>query len=177
MSSLGTVAVAWIVVLSIMPATLFIFSTLAAISAVSNEVIQEIREEINIKAIEITDASPITDKVIRIRILNKGQVGYKVSYFTHADLIVSYHQPGNNSVRSAWLPYDPTGLNEEGWRIDGVRHDVVDPVDTDTGLKGVWNTGEEITIVAWVSKPINTTMPIHVRFTPPIGVGEQYDDE
>ncbi|HID04523.1 MAG TPA: hypothetical protein EYH45_02040 [Candidatus Caldiarchaeum subterraneum] len=167
MTTLGTIAVAWLVALSLIPTILLVTSMIALVSSASGIALEKITEETRDRSIKVTAVEPLTNKTFKIRMLNEGERKYRVKDMIYADLILVYYLEGSNVKRVAWLHYDPSGLLSEGWRIDSMVNDVVDPVNSTSGMSGFWNPGEEMHVIAWVSKAANTSLPAYVSFTPP----------
>lgn len=167
MSTLGTIAVAWLVSLSLIPVIFLVTSMTTMVSAASEVALEKITSETLHGIIKIIKVETLTNKTFKISMLNDGEQKYRVKDFVYADLVLVYYLDGSNEKRVVRLQYDPTGLSGEGWRVDTLVNDVVDPVDLSTGETGFWNAGEEMHVIAWVSKAANTSLPLYVSFTPP----------
>lgn len=105
---------------------------------------------IEIETIQVQD----DNRTVVVELLNDGSAPVAVSEFNQMDLILVYDEVGGG-VRVVWLPYDKTGLGEEGWRALNITYgngsELLNPVSSDFST-GLWDPNEKLCIQAWVSR-------------------------
>jgi len=102
--------------------------------------------------LEIESMEKLQDNwTVEAVIKNVGAGSIPVEDFDEIDLIMIYRN-SNGSVRAEWLPYDPSGDLERGWRVLNITYHGVDelknPVAEDLSC-GFWDDEESLAIRAW----------------------------
>ena len=175
MGSLGSIAAIWVASMIIFPTILLIFSFVSvtfSLAEFSIDILTNREDE----DVVVENVKPENSTRIRIWLFNGGHASYRVIDFRYADLLLIYYVANTtDQSRVAWIPYNPEEDKDEGWKVVKVWHngsdtELIDPVNTLTGYSGIWNPGERMEILVWLSIPANTTKPLLVRFNPvPIG--------
>ena len=121
---------------------------------------------IKIESIQVQD----DNRTVVAGLLNDESPPVAASRLSQMDLILVYDEVGGG-VRVVWLPYDKTGLEEEGWRALNITYgngsEILNPVSSDFST-GLWDSGEKLYIQAWVSQghPIQDGRAVLIAATP-----------
>jgi flagellar protein FlaF len=110
----------------------------------------------------VTVTSAVTDVTgtnVYVTLRNDGQT--RIGDFSRMDLIVQYVSPAG-VYRTVWLPYTEGAPGSNEWTVTAIVPDVFEP--------GIFNPGEEMTVLAALSPAVGTGTTNWATMATPNGI-------
>lgn len=169
MSGFATIAAAWLVAMTLIPALLLFTAAGSLLVELQESTIESAKIALRKNNYKVLNITVIQPHVIQFYVKNEGPYTHRAANFRYVDVIITYVRKVDGVISSVWLAYDPGRAKPEGWRItavytDGFAGEILDPIDLVDGYSGVWNERETIEVEAWLDDLIDEQYPVLVRF-------------